>query len=652
MSASDHLDRLADALDRRVRTEQIRVLYAQAPLGALAGLLIAPLLVFAVWEALPRAPLLVWLLALETTILIRLGLTLAFHRRSDPAETESWAARYRWACAASGACWGGCALLLALSPSAVYETFIALMLGGVLMGGVFTLSAVFGTYLLYALLLGLPPTLWLLAQSDPMRVVMGVCGLLYVALALTTAWRFHETLRHSLRLAAENLSLAQSFAKAKEQAETTNRHLTDQQAALRDSVEAMRELHQVISTPRRHARERIQAILAMGRQRFGMAFGVLCHIAGERYEVVEILSPGQSPAQGDVLALGDTYCRDTLRALAPLGFEHAAATPWARHPCYVKFRLESYLGAPVRLGKQVYGVLSFSDFQPRAVPFTAVDRELIQLMAQWVGGALEQERMIEAARRQQTLLTHASRLNTLGEMASGLAHEINQPITAITLYAETGLRQLGDAAPDSAAARETLEKIVAQGARANAIVQRIRHFARQGNPQYTLTRVPQILEDITDFLNLEASRHRLDLRYAIAPDLPWVRADVLQVQQVILNLARNAMDAMSAHAGSGLQTLTLSARAVAQEVVVAVRDSGPGLAPNAIDHVLHPFFTTKPDGLGLGLSISQSIVEAHGGRLWAAANRDGGATFHFALPVADGVAVPDRAVDALALDIG
>jgi len=633
----------ADALDRLAQTEQIRLLYAQAPLGAVANLLTAPILAVVAWEDFPRPVLIAWLLALAATVLLRLALTAPFQRPLErDADAERWASRYTWACAANGACWGSCVILLALSPSPVYDAFIALILGGVLMGGVFTLSPVLRAYVIYALPLGLPPVLWLLLRDDPLRIAMGAGGILYLLLALGTAHRFHRTLARSLRLAAENLSLAQSFGKAKEQAEETNRQLADQQAALRDSVEAMRELYQVISTPRRHASDRIQTLLAMGCQRFGMAIGLLCHVDGERQEVVQSVAPGGEIATGDILNLADAYCRDTLRAGAFLGFEHASAGPWRQHPCYQKFGLEAYLGVPVRVGDQVYGTLSFSNFLPRSAPFTPVDRELIQLMAQWVGGVLEQERMTEAAQRQQDLLAHASRLNTLGEMASGLVHEINQPITAINLYAEAGLTRARNSVFRAVEAQETLEKITAQTDRAHAIIQRIRNFARRGKPHYATIQINEIFDDIADFLNLEARRYQIDLHYDIAPELPRVQADALQVQQVILNLVRNALDAMSADAGLEAGLLVLSARAAAlSEVEIAVQDSGPGLTPEALNQLLHPFFTTKLDGLGLGLSISQTIIEAHGGRLWATPNPDRGVTFHFTLPVVAPAPVPD-----------
>ena len=648
MNAVATFNPATDATARQIRIEQVRLLYEQAPLGAAASLLIASLLVLILWGTLPRAVLVAWVLALAATILVRLALVAAFQRRPDrEADIERWIVRYVWDCAASGACWGGCVFLLALSPSLVYDAFIALMVGGVLMGGVFTMSSVLRVYVAYALPLGLPPMLWLLLRDDPMRIAMGATGVCYLLLALATAHRFHRTLAGSLRLAAENLNLAQSFAKSKEKAEETNQLLADQQAALRDSVAAMRELYQVISTPRRHASDRIQALLAMGCQRFGMAIGLLCHVDGERQEVVQSMTPGGEIAPGDVFNLADAYCRDTLRAGTFLGFEHASAGPWRQHPCYQKFGLEAYLGVPVRASDQVYGTLSFSNFTPRSAPFTAVDRELIQLMAQWVGGVLEQERMAEAAQRQQTLLAHASRLNILGEMASGLAHEINQPITAINLYAEAGLTRVRNDALGPAEARETLEKITAQTARAYAIIQRIRHFGRQSKSHYATIRISDLFEDITDFLNLEARHHQIALHYDITPELPLVQADALQVQQVILNLVCNAMDAMNDDVELETRTLTISARAEATGVEIAVQDSGPGLGPAVQDQLLHPFFTTKPNGLGLGLSISHSIIEAHGGRLWATPNAGRGVTFHFTLPAPAPAA---EQAEALSLD--
>jgi signal transduction histidine kinase len=631
VSASIRSSHMSDPLARRIYAQQVRLLYEQAPFGSIASLLIAPTLTLILWNVMSHTVLLLWLALLETTLLIRLGVAIAFQRCShvddDPAR---WAIRYISACAASGICWGAAVILLTLSPSLVYDSFIALVLGGVLMGGVLTMTPVLNAYLAYALPLILPTVLWLLLQDDLIRVTMGAAGLLYLLLAMGTAHRYHQTLTQSLRLALNNGELAQSFAAAREQAEENHQRLAEQQEALKDSVDAMRELHRVISTPV-SCLERMQALLAMGCQRFGLPIGILAHIEGEHYEIVQAQTPDGEIRPGQVFALGDTYCRDTLRAQGPLGFEHAATGLQRHHPCYQKFGLEAYLGVPMRVGGVLYGTLNFSALQPRLTPFTTVDRELIQLMAQWMSGALEQERMSATAQRQQTLLAHASRLNALGEMVSGLIHEINQPITAINLYAEAGLARLRHPTLEPEEMRETLGKIAAQSARTSAIIQKIRHFARQGKPQYTQAHLPELLDEIADFLNLEAERHAIHISYNLPLELPPVLVDGLQVQQVILNLVRNAIDAING--SQGAHTIVVAACLDQEAVEISVQDTGPGLAPGIAGQLLHPFFTTKPNGLGLGLSISRSIIEAHGGRLWATSNSGCGVTFHFTLPL-------------------
>lgn len=638
-----------DVLAGRIYARQVRLLYDQAPLGIIGSLLIAPMLVLILWKVIPQPLLLIWLGLLAITLLVRVGMVFAYRRCPDADHHPvRWAHRYTRAGMASGLCWGGTVLFLTLSPSLVYDAFIALVLGGVLMGGVLTMTPVLSACLAYALPLILPTVLWLLLQDDLIRTSMGAAGLLYLLLAMATAHRYHYTLSQSLWLALHNGQLAQSFAAARQQAEENHRQLAEQQEALKDSVDAMRELYRVVSMPVSHL-ERMQAMLAMGCQRFGLSMGILACIEGEHYAVVQVQAPGGELRPGQVLALGETYCRNTLRAEGPLAVEHAAAGLQRHHPCYRKFGLEAYLGVAIRVRGVLYGTLNFSSFQPRAVPFTNVDRELIQLMAQWVSGALEQERMLATAQRQQRLLAHASRLNMLGEMASGLVHEINQPITAITLYTEAGLSQLHQEKVDLQGVRETLEKIAAQGSRTCAIIQKIRHFARQGKPQYARVQLPELLEEIADFLNLEAQRHAIHLRYEMYPELPPLLADSLQIQQVVLNLVRNAIDAVSGR--PGVHSIVISARPEQEGVEITVQDNGLGLESEVAGQLLHPFFTTKPNGLGLGLSISRSIIEAHGGRLWATSNAGDGVTFHFTLPLTQDMPVAERPVPAPELSL-
>ncbi|MCP5159372.1 MAG: GAF domain-containing protein [Gammaproteobacteria bacterium] len=643
-----HFNFATDSYTQYIRAWQVRMLPAQFPLDAVASLFSAPTLVLLVWNVIPHPVLLTWLALLETTVIIRLMIALAFRYRAgvvdDPLTV--WAACYTWVSIATAVCWGGTVVLLAHLPLPAYDALIALILAGFLIGGMLSLTPALSAYLAYALPLSLPPIFWWLLQDDLIYVALGVGGFFYLLLAVGVAYRYQQTLAQARQLALENGELVRSFTAARKRAEKDHQQLAEQQAALQDSVDAMRELYRVISSSARCS-QRMQSMLMMGCQRFGLAIGILARIKGDRYEIIQAQSPNGEMNPGDVFALDNTYCRDTLLQ-GPVGFEHAATGIQRDHPCYRKFKLEAYLGASVWVSGSVYGTLCFSDLQPRAKPFTMVDRELIQLMAQWVGSALEQEHMAAAAQRQQTLLAHASRLNTLGEMASGLVHEINQPITAIALYTEAGLTRLRSRTLEGNELREMLEKIAAQSARASAIIQQIRRFARQGKPQYVPVRIQDLLDEIADFLNLEAQRHTVRIRYDTPLELPPVLADALQIQQVILNLVRNAIDAVSSREEVG--KIILSARLDQEIVEIAVQDTGPGLEPNIISQLLHPFFTTKPHGLGLGLPISQSIIEAHGGQLWVTPNSGPGVTFHFTLPVAKGADLPEYAPDVLSVE--
>ncbi|HSV30076.1 MAG TPA: PhnD/SsuA/transferrin family substrate-binding protein, partial [Candidatus Omnitrophota bacterium] len=233
------------------------------------------------------------------------------------------------------------------------------------------------------------------------------------------------------------------------------------------------------------------------------------------------------------------------------------------------------------------------------------------------------------ARRQREELEHGARLALLGEMASSIAHEINQPLAAIANYASGCQRRL-EAGTDADGVTEGLRMIAGQAERAAGIVKRIRAFVRKQGPEATALDLNDVVLDAVDLFRGVAARRGVTVETALAPTLPRVAADRLQVEQVLLNLLQNAADAMAG--GDRRRVEVATAAAESGMVEVAVTDSGPGLAPEMRDRLFEPFFTTKPDGVGLGLSLSRSIVEAHGGRLRAEDGPDCGARFRFTLP--------------------
>ncbi len=215
--------------------------------------------------------------------------------------------------------------------------------------------------------------------------------------------------------------------------------------------------------------------------------------------------------------------------------------------------------------------------------------------------------------------------------AASIAHEVKQPLAAVVMNAGASLRWLGNEAPDLAKAREGLERIIQEGMRAGDIIGRIRSLVRKSPPQKEPLDLNETILEVIALTRSETQNHRVSLETRLSPLLPTVLADRVQVQQVILNLIMNALESMSC--SDGPRELRVgSCTAEAAEVVVDVKDTGKGLDPATAERMFDAFYTTKPEGMGMGLAISRSIIEAHGGRLWATGNSPRGAVFSFNLP--------------------
>ncbi len=238
----------------------------------------------------------------------------------------------------------------------------------------------------------------------------------------------------------------------------------------------------------------------------------------------------------------------------------------------------------------------------------------------------------EQAKAHQAQLAHVARLSTIGEMSTGIAHEINQPITAMVTATQACLRLMHPRAANFNKPENALQGVVAQGLRAGEIIRRLREFTRLKEAKRTSADFNRLVREAVQFVEAEAREKRVRIRLELAGELPPVAVDAIQVEQVVLNLLRNAMDAMESTA-AGQRVLAVRTReADAGTVELRVHDTGPGISAEAAGRIFDPFFTTKPHGMGMGLSISRSIVDAHRGRLWADAPVAGGALFHMTLP--------------------
>ena len=241
------------------------------------------------------------------------------------------------------------------------------------------------------------------------------------------------------------------------------------------------------------------------------------------------------------------------------------------------------------------------------------------------------EEALEALRQAQTDLARANRVTTMGELTASLAHEVNQPIAAAVTSAHSCLHWLAGDAPNLEKARAAAMRIVKDGTRAAEIITRIRLVFQKGAPQWQLVDVNEIIGEMILLLHAELMRFSISVRTDLAADLPRVMGDRVQLQQVIMNLMTNGIDAMKAVDGTR-ELAIASRRAEDGQVQLSVSDSGVGLPVQQMDQIFEAFFTTKPSGTGMGLRICRSIVESHGGRLWAANNSPRGAGFHFTIP--------------------
>ncbi len=248
-----------------------------------------------------------------------------------------------------------------------------------------------------------------------------------------------------------------------------------------------------------------------------------------------------------------------------------------------------------------------------------------------VTDATGRKRAEEALRQAQADLAHVDLVTTMGELTASLAHEVNQPIAAAVTNANTCLRWLTRDHPDLEEAREAASRIVKDATRAADIISRTRLLFKKGTPQHDLVDVNEVIGEMIVLLRGEATRYSISVRTELAADLPQVMGDRVQLQQVMMNLIMNSIDAMKD--ADGTRELAIkSQRTENEEVAVSVTDSGVGLPPQQAAQIFNAFFTTKPHGTGMGLRISRSIVESHGGRLWAADNSPRGASFCFTLP--------------------
>ncbi len=295
--------------------------------------------------------------------------------------------------------------------------------------------------------------------------------------------------------------------------------------------------------------------------------------------------------------------------------------------------MASFAGYPLSVGDRTVGVLAMFSRKP----VTPETTETLASGADLIAQGIERKRAQEALQMTQAELARVSRLTTMGELAASIAHEVNQPLTAVTNNSNACLRLLAADKLTPEILGRALEEIVADGTRASAVVARIRGFIKKEPVEKNRLDINDVIQEVLALADRELYENRVRLERQLTKALPLVLADRVQMQQVLLNLIMNGIEAMIPVTDQPRALWVESRVDESGDILVAVRDSGPGLG-SAADRVFTPFFTTKANGMGMGLSISRSLIENHGGRLWAMPNSPIGAVFSFTLPVSPGSA--------------
>lgn len=317
--------------------------------------------------------------------------------------------------------------------------------------------------------------------------------------------------------------------------------------------------------------------------------------------------------------------------LAPIHSFGLSPESW---PLFVEFAISAVVvGWFSSWRKQAEAELQYArdELQLRVEERTA---ELKQRNEQLLSEMAERKRAEDAYYEAQAELSRVTRLSTLGALAASISHEVNQPLAAVVTNADACMMWLSSPAPNLDEARAAVDSIAREGTRASEIVRRIRAMFAKSSPEKSRVAIPEFVREVAALMQADASRNNVTIQMNLADDLPAVIGDRVQLQQVLVNLIQNGMEAMN-EVNDRPRLLHIRAlRQAPEEVLIAVEDAGAGIDPRNERRIFDAFFTTKPQGMGMGLAICDSIIQAHGGRLWASANPDHGATVQFTLPAA------------------
>ena len=471
--------------------------------------------------------------------------------------------------------------------------------------------------------------------------LIGVAVLLISLIALNgyitrTNHRLRDTERN-LRLEigqrkTSQIALARYRDTLEEQvmARTHDLHMTNE--ALDKSRIALRKLVKITSAPELDHKQRLQQLLETGRKYFELDVAVLASIEGDEQKVCTV--SGNIELVPEIRGPINERCATHLvehsgGSLDIPDIENFAA---AGSAC-LKQGWRSYLGIGILLDGKIHCTLEFAGTRTRQSYLSQWDHELLKVMAQWIADELERQLASEAHRRHEAEFARVSRMSTIGEMAASLAHELNQPLTATINYSNSCLRILKEPQPDTARLVEGIEHAVEGATMTADIIRHIRQFVQKGEERYGAVDLNHAVRNAAALISHEVQRHNVMLKFELEVAIPIIDGNLIQIEQVILNFMRNSIEAMARVKKQNHQMIIKTETKDTGMIRVAVIDSGEGVQQDSLPRIFDAFFSTKAEGMGIGLSISRSIIESHQGYISAQAHDKGGAEFAFELPV-------------------
>jgi signal transduction histidine kinase len=397
---------------------------------------------------------------------------------------------------------------------------------------------------------------------------------------------------------------------------------------LRDSEQTLRELNKIASVYPMPLEEKITALIEAGRSHFGFEYGTLYQRTDSGAEIMQ----RTGNQQGTKEPILDIDAREFDHML------HDEAMQMVQQPLpgmaetFSQDKESNCVAVKVVVEGQPYGFLCLADSGHSLRTLNKVDKDILQLLADWIGMEIARNQASDREQQHVSDLAHVSRLGTMGEMASGLAHELNQPLTAIANYIRGTLRRLHAGKMDDQELQSVLERSAKEAERAAEVIRRIRAFVSKDSSLREEIDINEPARQVARMVATELNANHISLVLDLEQFPGTVVADAIQIEQVLLNLVRNAIDALIEHRGDKREISITSKMNKSGNVAIEVADNADALSPADLSRIYDPFFTTREDGMGLGLSISKTIIEAHGGTMYTRL-ADGHTVAGFTLPL-------------------